>query len=189
MKTKIVQQLGGTDVLLPSLIEEGLAANGRVKARLSVLQAAGRHARDPGKTTFDLSPECRAAGLDPMVMEALVHQASQLDGERLSAPGLGALWRVIFEDVETMARSVAAGDEVAGRSALDRRRAERGVLPRHRASVAVRRVLSAPMTVGTATAKSAVHEGHVYYFCSQRLPRKIRSGTRFVPESDACGIT
>jgi hypothetical protein len=47
MKSDIIAQLGQTDILLPSLIAEGLCANNRVKARLSVLQAAGRHARDP----------------------------------------------------------------------------------------------------------------------------------------------
>ena len=47
MKSQIIEQLGQTDILLPALIAEGLAANDRVKARLSVLQAAARHGRDP----------------------------------------------------------------------------------------------------------------------------------------------
>jgi hypothetical protein len=33
--------------MLPSLIAEGLSANDRVKARLSILQAVERHARHP----------------------------------------------------------------------------------------------------------------------------------------------
>jgi hypothetical protein len=43
MKAEIISRLGQTDVLVPSLIAEGLSANDRVKARLSVLQAAERH--------------------------------------------------------------------------------------------------------------------------------------------------
>ena len=55
MKSQIIEQLGQTDILLPSLIAEGLAANDRVKVRrLSVLQAAARHARDPHGSRFDL---------------------------------------------------------------------------------------------------------------------------------------
>ena len=42
MKAEIISRLGQTDVLVPSLIAEGLSANDRVKARLSVLQAAER---------------------------------------------------------------------------------------------------------------------------------------------------
>jgi hypothetical protein len=40
MKSKIIERLGEADILLPSLIAEGLSANDRVKVRLSILQAA-----------------------------------------------------------------------------------------------------------------------------------------------------
>ena len=72
MKTQIIEQLGQTDVLLPALIAQGLAANDRVKVRLSILQAAGRHARDPKGARFDLTGECHAAGIDPLAVETLV---------------------------------------------------------------------------------------------------------------------
>jgi hypothetical protein len=36
MKSKIIERLGQADILLPALIAEGLAANDRVKAGLSV---------------------------------------------------------------------------------------------------------------------------------------------------------
>ncbi len=54
MKSQIIEELGESDVLLPSLIAEGLRANDRIKVRLSVLQAAGRHARAPDAAPFDL---------------------------------------------------------------------------------------------------------------------------------------
>ncbi|MFI4995577.1 MAG: hypothetical protein ACHQAQ_07320, partial [Hyphomicrobiales bacterium] len=129
MKSKIIERLGQTDILLPSLIHDGLAANDRVKARLSVLQAAGHHAGDPKAEPFELAQECRAAGLDPMAMEALVHRASLLSGERLTAPGLGGLAGAIWDDVEAMARAVRAGDAVAGDAALDRLSALKGEAP------------------------------------------------------------
>jgi len=114
MKSQIVEQLGQFDVLLPSLIADGLAANDRVKARLSVLQSAARHARDPERAPFDLAAECRAAGLDPVPLETLVKRASALSDVRMTAPGLGALGCAIREDVAIMARSVAAGDATQG---------------------------------------------------------------------------
>ena len=86
MKSEIIARLGQTDILVPSLIAEGLAANDRVKTRLSVLQAASRHARDPGCAKFELTEECRAAGLDTMAMELLVNRARLLAGELVMAP-------------------------------------------------------------------------------------------------------
>jgi hypothetical protein len=120
MKTDIVRRLGGSDILLPSLIAEGLAANDRVKVRLSVLQAAGRHARNPDEGGFDLTDECRAATIDAVAMEALVKHASELTGERVTAPGLGNLARAIFGDVAAMVQAVKADDSGAGDAALAR---------------------------------------------------------------------
>jgi uncharacterized protein Yka (UPF0111/DUF47 family) len=119
MKSEIIAQLGQTDILLPSLIAEGLSANDRVKARLSVLQAAGRHARDP-KTSFDLAEECRMAGLDPVAMEALVNCARLSAGERVTGPGLNRLETAIWDDVTSMIRAVSAADKVEGTAALER---------------------------------------------------------------------
>ena len=36
------------------------------------------------------------AGLDPVAMEVLVHRASPMEGERMTAPGLGGLERVVL---------------------------------------------------------------------------------------------
>ena len=64
MKAEIISRAGQTDVLLPSLIAEGLTAKDRVKTRLSVLLAVERHARYPAGARFDLGAECSAAGID-----------------------------------------------------------------------------------------------------------------------------
>ncbi len=120
MKSEIIERLGQTDILLPALIAEGLAANDRVKARLSVLQAAARHARDPHGVRFDLTDECRAAGLDAVAMQTLVNGASLNLGEQITTPGLGNLAAAIFDDVATMARAVKAADAAEGGAALER---------------------------------------------------------------------
>ncbi len=120
MKSQIIEQLGQTEILLPSLIAEGLAANDRVKTRLSVLQAAARHAHLPHGVRFDLREECRAAGIDPLAMEALVNGAGLVTRERIGSAGLGKLEAAIWEDVETMVRSVKAGDAADGDAAQQR---------------------------------------------------------------------
>jgi uncharacterized protein Yka (UPF0111/DUF47 family) len=113
MKAQIIERLGQTDILLPALIAEGLAANDRVKVRLSVLQAAARHAREPHGGRFDLADECRTAHLDPTALETLVNGAS-LSGDRVTAPGLGALQAAIGEDVAQMIEPVKAADAAEG---------------------------------------------------------------------------
>jgi hypothetical protein len=47
-KIAIVERLGEKAILLPSLLGEALAANDRIKTRLSVLQDAAARAQDPG---------------------------------------------------------------------------------------------------------------------------------------------
>ena len=126
MKTEIIERLGQTDLLVPSLVAEGLAANDRVKARLSVLQAAGGRARDPTGVRFDLTDECRAAGIDPVPLETVVNCASLSAGERITAPGLASLGAAIWDDVAAMIRAVKAGDAALGDSALERLSAIKG---------------------------------------------------------------
>jgi uncharacterized protein Yka (UPF0111/DUF47 family) len=120
MKSQIIERLGQTDILLPALIAEGLAANDRVKARLSMLQAAARHARDPQGARFDLTDECRATGIDAVAMQTLVNGASLLSGEQITAPGLGGLGAAIYDDVATMTRAVKAAAATQGDAALER---------------------------------------------------------------------
>jgi uncharacterized protein Yka (UPF0111/DUF47 family) len=114
MKPKIVEQLGKSELLLPSLIADGLLANDRVKVRLSILQAAAGHARDPADLHFDLTEECRAAGIDVVPLEPIVNRASRLGGEQVTAPGLGKLLAAIWEDVSTMVHAVETGDTAQG---------------------------------------------------------------------------
>lgn len=120
MKAAIIERLGERDLLLPSLIAEGLAANDRVKVRLSVLQAAAQHARNPRGARFELTEECRAAGIDPVTVESTVNEATLSSAEHITAPHLGALIASTWEDVATMIRAVKAGDETLGERAQSR---------------------------------------------------------------------
>ena len=120
MKSKIIERLGESDILLPALIAQGLLANDRVKVRLSILQAAARHAHDPAQVRFDLRNECRATDLDLVAMETLVNRAGRLGDERITAPGLGNLRAAIWDDIATMMEAVKSGDAAQG-DVLDER--------------------------------------------------------------------
>jgi uncharacterized protein Yka (UPF0111/DUF47 family) len=129
MKSEIIQELGQTDLVLPARVGEGLAANDRVKARLSVLQAAASRARQPGGSDFNLAEECRTAGIDVAAMEMLVNQASLANDGRIVAPGVGSLRAAIWDDVATMARAVETGDAARGERAFERLAALQRSLP------------------------------------------------------------
>lgn len=120
MKSRIVEHLGQTDLLLPALIAAGLTANDRVKTRLSVLQAVGRHAHDPKGAAFDLGDECRNAGIDSAAMKTLVDSAGRDADGQIAADGLDELKSSIHDDVATMIRAVAAADSAEGDAAAAR---------------------------------------------------------------------
>jgi uncharacterized protein Yka (UPF0111/DUF47 family) len=120
MKSEIVERLGQNDLLLPSLIAKGLSANDRIKARLSVLQAAVRHAREPSGAAFDLAEECRTAELDTLAMEALVERARLCGSGQITALGLGGLGTAIWDDMSCMIRPVQVTDAAQGEAALGR---------------------------------------------------------------------
>jgi uncharacterized protein Yka (UPF0111/DUF47 family) len=129
MKSEIIQELGQTDLVLPARVNNGLAANDRVKAWLSVLQAAACRARQPGGADFNLVGECRAAGIDAAAMEVLVNQASLASDGRIVAPGLDGLRAAIWDDVATMADAVKAGDTARGERTFERLAALQRSLP------------------------------------------------------------
>jgi uncharacterized protein Yka (UPF0111/DUF47 family) len=109
MKSQIIEELGQTDMLLPSLVAEGLAANDRIKVRMSALQAAAQHARAPAQAIADLQAECRAAGIAPAAIATLIGGAHMAAEGRIAAPNLARLMKDIVDDVTAMIRAVKAG--------------------------------------------------------------------------------
>ncbi|MBO0752136.1 MAG: hypothetical protein J2P53_08495 [Bradyrhizobiaceae bacterium] len=120
MKSRIVERLGKAEVLLPSLVAEGLAANDRVKVHLSTLQAAADHARNPGTAAADLAAECRAAGLEPAAAFRLVNGARLTADGRITAPHLAELGRDILAGMDAMIHAVEAASPAEGRRAAAR---------------------------------------------------------------------
>ena len=114
MKSQIVEQIGQADILLPSLIAEALAANDCIKIRMSALQAAAHHARQPNHRISDLQVECRAAGIAPAAIAALIDGAHVVGEGRIAAPNLAKLMKDILDDVTAMIRAVNAGEPPAG---------------------------------------------------------------------------
>jgi uncharacterized protein Yka (UPF0111/DUF47 family) len=116
MKSQIIEHLGQNDILLPSLIAEGLAANDRIKVRLSALQAAAHHAREPQHPATDLNVECRAAGIAPAAVATLIGGAHLAGDGRITAPSLARLMKEMQDDAATMLRAVSTGNPAGGKA-------------------------------------------------------------------------
>ncbi len=114
MKSLIIEELGQADILLPSLVTEGLAANDRIKVRMSALQAAAQHAQEPVRPVTDLQVECRAAGIAPAALATLIGGAHLAGKGRIGAPNLASLMKEIVDDAATMIRAVSAGKSAEG---------------------------------------------------------------------------
>jgi uncharacterized protein Yka (UPF0111/DUF47 family) len=126
MKTQIIEELGQGDILLPSLVAEGLAANDRIKVRMSALQAASQHAREPDRAVTELAVESHAAGIAPAAIATLIGGAHLVGDARLAAPNLARLMKEIQDDAATMIRAVSAGDAAEGEKANARLNSIRG---------------------------------------------------------------
>lgn len=72
MKSRIIEELGQAELMLPNRVARALGANERAKLRMSVLQAAMQHARDPEAQIPDFVAECGSTGLDAVTTRALV---------------------------------------------------------------------------------------------------------------------
>jgi uncharacterized protein Yka (UPF0111/DUF47 family) len=120
MKTRIVEHLGNAEVLLPSLVAVGLAANDRIKVRMSELQAATEHARDPGRPPADLTAECRNAGIDPSDVACLIGGARLTVDGHMTTPDLINLGKGILADLGLMLHAVEIGAPAEGKGATKR---------------------------------------------------------------------
>jgi uncharacterized protein Yka (UPF0111/DUF47 family) len=120
MKSQIIRELRQTDILLPTLVSEALAANDRIKVRMSALQAAAQRAHQPGVPPPDLEIESRAAGIAPAAIAGLIGGAHRSGEDRVAAPNLVELMKDTYDDAVTMIRAVIAGKPADGEAARAR---------------------------------------------------------------------
>jgi hypothetical protein len=113
-KSEIVARLGESAVLLPGLVAAALAANDRIKLRLTLLQEAAAHLENPQRPVQDFTAERQAADLAAADFDRLVTGACALTEGRGILPGAAPLIASLRADLAVMlAPLVAARPEVA----------------------------------------------------------------------------
>ena len=101
-KAGIVEALGQNRLLLPSLIEQALAANERGKYLLALLQNARVQADAPTTAVSDLRRERLAAGIDDVSLDRVVARAERLSADCYRIPGVDRLAAEVSETVKVM---------------------------------------------------------------------------------------
>ena len=74
-KSKIINELGINELLLPSLIDDALIANDRIKYFFTLIQIAKHRANDPTKEFSNLSHERQASGVDDRIFDTVIDQS------------------------------------------------------------------------------------------------------------------
>jgi len=115
-KTEVVERLGEKAVLLPSLIGDALAANDRIKLRLSLLQEAAAQAQTPSREPRSFRTERQAARLDAPDFDSLVAGVRALGPRRLFVPGASKLVAGMTSDLSAMLAPLQASDREASRA-------------------------------------------------------------------------
>lgn len=115
-KQGVVAELAPGALLLPNLVADGLAANGRIKFALSWLQAVEASDRDDRGPFAGLAAERTMAGLD---RDPLYDAPALLErtGDGVRVPEIGAVMARLRDDLSRMCAAVEAG---AGARLFDR---------------------------------------------------------------------
>ena len=109
-KSVMVEALGERKLVLPQLVNAALAANDRIKYRLSLLQAARRHADHPGESLHDLHAERLQAAIDDPRLDRFVSEAEAVGSGAYHMPGAARLLAGIQLDLDAMLAAVLAGN-------------------------------------------------------------------------------
>ncbi len=128
-KAAIIERLGENAVLLPSLIADALAANDRLKLRLSLLQDAVHQAKSPARARRDFLSERRAAGLADPVFDSLSTGARLAGPGRAFVPGVAVLVSGIPDDLSAMLAPLNAAELQSAAAFRSRADAVVGALP------------------------------------------------------------
>ena len=120
-KRDVLEELGESTLLLPSLVASGLEANDRAKYLLTLLQAARQHADAPGTPVFSLREERLAAGVVEADLDTVVGRSRRLDDDVYEIPFAGRLHGELVAAIAEMLRpiEVAHMERAPDRARLD----------------------------------------------------------------------
>lgn len=120
-KVRIIEQIGAKGLLLPELINRGLAAHDRLKYYMTLLQTATAHAHTPNQPTGNLREEREASGIADAMFDQIVPGTRSLAPDLYVIPSASKVIEQMFADLRQMVEPlhVAATTRVELRERLD----------------------------------------------------------------------
>ena len=118
-KQEIIGSLGEKQLLLPGLVQSGLAANDRVKYFFTLLQLAGEQCEQPAQNPPDLQREREASGVADAEFDGVIAASRGLPGGRCRIPGAAALLARILDCIKEMLAPVQLAQQLGMDSGAD----------------------------------------------------------------------
>jgi uncharacterized protein Yka (UPF0111/DUF47 family) len=122
LKTRIVDELGESALLLPSYLNSALAANDRVKYYFSLLQAAQMHADRPAGEWSSLREEREASGVEDGGLDAVVGGSRREDTGGYHIPLAGHIQERMHAEIAEMLKPLTASGSASRRASDYQRR-------------------------------------------------------------------
>ena len=118
-KQEIIGSLGEKQLLLPGLVQSGLAANDRVKYYFTLLQLAREQCEQPAPNPPDLQREREASGVADTEFDGVIAASRGLPGGRCRIPGAAALLGRVLDCLKGMLAPVELAQELGLESGAD----------------------------------------------------------------------
>jgi uncharacterized protein Yka (UPF0111/DUF47 family) len=109
-KAHIIDALGERRLLLPTLLNQALAANDRSKYLFTLLQMALSHAERPDAPVSDLRTERQAAGVSDEGLDAVVASSSKVGTAKYRIPRVQGICAQLYEELERMLEPIRAAE-------------------------------------------------------------------------------
>ncbi len=105
-KKSILKELGEEELLLPELVNAGLAANERIKYYFTLLQTAQSRALHPDREFPSLKKERETAGVEDVLLDGVVQGAENLGSGTYRIPYTGEILSAIKTCMQEMSRPI-----------------------------------------------------------------------------------
>jgi uncharacterized protein Yka (UPF0111/DUF47 family) len=101
-KTRMISELGESELLLPRLVNDALAANDRVKYYFTLLQMAKGHADNPEMDHSNLKKERQASGVEYNKFDGAVESSHKEKDGNYYIPEARRIYDLIVQDITDM---------------------------------------------------------------------------------------
>src|ERR1700690_2073322 len=118
-KQEIIGSRGEKQLLLPGLVQSGLAANDRVKYFFTLLQLAREQCEQPAPNPPDLQREREASGVGDAEFDGVIAASRGLPGGRCRIPGAAALLGRVLDCLKAMLAPVDLAQALGLESGAD----------------------------------------------------------------------